>query len=150
MHMTFNDSLGSLPLASLLKPLRNGLKRIRHETEKDNIICPLTKSRLLLTQSAVRFLCGKRQLKKGANSSLHKIRRWYPLKHVWGKPWKFEFCQTPTPGETWELTLLARGNKKKNKNDPPPRRDYARVLKFWYGAISCQIVWNGKYLINKF
>ena len=45
------------------------------------------------------------------------------------------YCQTPTPGETWELTLLSRGNKnnKNNKNNPhlnSPRRDCARVLKF--------------------
>ena len=25
------------------------------------------------------------------------------------------FCQTPTPGETWELTLLSCGNKNKKK-----------------------------------
>ena len=51
----------------------------------------------------------------------------------------FVYCQTPTPGETWELTLLSRGNKKnkkknkKKKNDPhlnSPRRDCARILKF--------------------
>jgi hypothetical protein len=44
------------------------------------------------------------------------------------------FCQTPTPGEYWELTLLSHGHKKNNnKNDPHlnfPRRDCARVLKF--------------------
>ena len=27
------------------------------------------------------------------------------------------FCQTPTPGKTWELTLLSHGNKNKNKNN---------------------------------
>ena len=26
------------------------------------------------------------------------------------------FCQTPTPGQTWELNLLLHGNKKKIKN----------------------------------
>ena len=47
------------------------------------------------------------------------------------------FCQTPTPGQTWELTLLLRGNKKKkknnnNKNPHPnsPRGGFARVFKF--------------------
>ena len=40
-------------------------------------------------------------------------------------------CQTPIPGQTWELTLFSRGNNK--KNDPhlnSPRRGCARVLKF--------------------
>ena len=41
------------------------------------------------------------------------------------------YCQTPTPGETLELTLLSIGNKKKNnKNDPhlnSPRRGCCRV-----------------------
>ena len=47
-------------------------------------------------------------------------------------------CQTPTPGQTWELTLLACGNKKKknnnmnNKNPHPnsPSRGCARVFEF--------------------
>jgi hypothetical protein len=42
-----------------------------------------------------------------------------------------DFCQTPTPCETWELTLISRCNK--NKNDPHlncPKSDCARVLKF--------------------
>ena len=42
----------------------------------------------------------------------------------------FHYCQTPTQGETWKLTLLSRGKKKKNKNDPhlnSPRRGFRRV-----------------------
>jgi hypothetical protein len=46
----------------------------------------------------------------------------------------FVYYQTPTPGETWELTLLSRGNKdknNKNKNNNPhlnsPRRDSASM-----------------------
>ena len=44
-------------------------------------------------------------------------------------------CQTPITGQTWELTLLSCGNKKKrNKNNNPhpnsPRRGCPRVLKF--------------------
>jgi hypothetical protein len=47
--------------------------------------------------------------------------------------WHNKYCQTPTPGEIWELTLLLRGKKNKKRNDPPlnsPRRDCAWVLKF--------------------
>ena len=47
------------------------------------------------------------------------------------------FCQTHTPGQTWELTLLSCGNKKKkkkkNNNNPHPnstRRGCSRVLTF--------------------
>ena len=48
------------------------------------------------------------------------------------------YCQTPIPGQTWELTLLSRGNerkkKKKNNNKNPhlnsPRRGCVRGLKF--------------------
>ena len=42
------------------------------------------------------------------------------------------FCQTPIPGQTWELTLLSRGQNK-NKKKPhlnSPRRGCARGLKF--------------------
>ena len=49
------------------------------------------------------------------------------------------YCQTPIPGETWELTLLSCGNKKKkkNKNDPhlnSPRRGCRRVSNFCMGS----------------
>ena len=46
------------------------------------------------------------------------------------------YCQTPIPGQTWELTLFSHGNnnKKKNKKKNPhpnsPRRVCAMVLKF--------------------
>ena len=43
------------------------------------------------------------------------------------------FCQTPSAGQTWELTSLSCGNKKKKKNDPHPnshRRGWGRDLKF--------------------
>ena len=57
-------------------------------------------------------------------ASIHKT----PLSHFkcklsWIKSLKYErtnyiedflYCQTPTPGETWELTLLSRGNKNNN------------------------------------
>ena len=49
----------------------------------------------------------------------------------------FCFCQTPTPGKTWELTLLSRGNKnqkkknnekkKKNPHLNSPRRDCGKL-----------------------
>ena len=44
------------------------------------------------------------------------------------------YCQTPTLGQTWELTLLSPGNKNRNKkNDPHPNspiRGLIRVMKF--------------------
>jgi hypothetical protein len=53
----------------------------------------------------------------------------------------FFFCQTPTPGESWELTLLSRGHKKKkknnNKNEPhlnSPRRGCRMVSNFCMGS----------------
>ena len=45
--------------------------------------------------------------------------------------WKY--CQTPIPGQTWELTLLSRGkNKNKNKNPHLNSARWAcpRVIKF--------------------
>jgi hypothetical protein len=48
---------------------------------------------------------------------------------------RFNNCPTPTPGETWELTLLSQGNKK--KNDPhlnSLRRGCRRVSKFCMGS----------------
>ena len=48
------------------------------------------------------------------------------------------FCQTPTPGESWELTLLSRGHKKNNnKNEPhlnSPRRGCRMVSNFCMGS----------------
>jgi hypothetical protein len=44
-------------------------------------------------------------------------------------------CQTPTPGESWELTLLSHGNKK--KNDPhlnSPRTGCRMVSNFSMGS----------------
>ena len=29
----------------------------------------------------------------------------------------YSYCQTPIPGETWELTLLSRGNNNNNNNN---------------------------------
>jgi hypothetical protein len=40
------------------------------------------------------------------------------------------YCQTPMPGQTWDLTLFSYGNKKKKNPHPnSPRRCCARVLK---------------------
>ena len=56
-------------------------------------------------------------------------------------------CQNPIPGQTWELTLFSRGNKKKKKNNKhhpnSTRRGYPRDMKFCIRpSITKRIRWN--------